>query len=512
MTSSIPSSIPFLSIDLGHRARTQHENVLALANDIAEAGLIQPIVIVEKTPDLVLQYESEFKLTLDSTRPYLLTAGGRRSAALAELGCNTLYHATTCDPERPGFILRDEAPLHTQLILELKENLNRDQMDWRDMVKSVVRAFRLAERQALDEGESLASSTFGAMLGVGATDMWNAVRIYDHFIANPRMYENCQNMHQALSVRLQAESTELTRLLVTRSMSKSPTLVSSPTSILPQVSPETTAVSNDRLSALLPGHSLIVTEGQKENVIPLSQMFLHTNGLDFMAAQPDGFCDHIITDPDYAISLDSINSTANNRPGLMQQGIRQASVEDSLADLRRFFPLAYRAIAEKGFLIFWYAIDHHHLLQSWATEAGFDVQPHPLIWQKIDFRARSNGAPRLQWPKSYELAMVCRKPGTVLAQVQNSAVFSTDEQSVTKKLNHPFAKPFGVWKWLMKAVSIPGQIVFDPFVGSGSMPIAAIDLGLRPLGTELSDEIYHHLLVNLQAHYRSALGPEVKFK
>ena len=52
---------------------------------------------------------------------------------------------------------------------------------------------------------------------------------------------------------------------------------------------------------------------------------------------------------------------------------------------------------------------------------------------------------------------------------------------------HPVAKPVEVWKWFMERGSInKGDLIFDPFIGSGTMIIAAEELGRHCYGIELS--------------------------
>ena len=45
--------------------------------------------------------------------------------------------------------------------------------------------------------------------------------------------------------------------------------------------------------------------------------------------------------------------------------------------------------------------------------------------------------------------------------------------------DHPHHKPFGSVEPLIRTWSRPGELVFDPFAGSGSIPVAALRLGRR---------------------------------
>jgi site-specific DNA-methyltransferase (adenine-specific) len=54
--------------------------------------------------------------------------------------------------------------------------------------------------------------------------------------------------------------------------------------------------------------------------------------------------------------------------------------------------------------------------------------------------------------------------------------------------NHSAAFPIELPKWFIKLFTQPDDLVLDPFVGSGTTAIAAIQLGRRYSGIDLSSE------------------------
>ena len=52
---------------------------------------------------------------------------------------------------------------------------------------------------------------------------------------------------------------------------------------------------------------------------------------------------------------------------------------------------------------------------------------------------------------------------------------------------HPTVKPIDLCRWLVRLITPPGGIVLDPFAGSGTTGVAAVD-GFRFIGVDLSDE------------------------
>lgn len=52
---------------------------------------------------------------------------------------------------------------------------------------------------------------------------------------------------------------------------------------------------------------------------------------------------------------------------------------------------------------------------------------------------------------------------------------------------HPCPKPFEVWRKLLSNISLSGQVILDPFMGSGTTLLAAQSLGQKAVGIELSE-------------------------
>lgn len=58
---------------------------------------------------------------------------------------------------------------------------------------------------------------------------------------------------------------------------------------------------------------------------------------------------------------------------------------------------------------------------------------------------------------------------------------------VHKGIDHPTPKPLGVTMWLIEQATEPGQIVLDPFAGSGTTLEAAKRLGRKAIGIEVEE-------------------------
>ena len=75
-----------------------------------------------------------------------------------------------------------------------------------------------------------------------------------------------------------------------------------------------------------------------------------------------------------------------------------------------------------------------------------------------------------------------------------SGVYPND----ANKYDHPCAKPIRMWKWLVERASLQGELILDPFLGSGTTAQAALETGRRCIGIELSERFCEVAVKRLQ--------------
>lgn len=103
-------------------------------------------------------------------------------------------------------------------------------------------------------------------------------------------------------------------------------------------------------------------------------------------------------------------------------------------------------------------------------------------WVKPDAMPCLHG----RWPgQSFEALVIAGRPG-VTAPVGGKARYYEvlKERGLTR--SHPTAKPLELMRQILEDFTLPGETVLDPFSGSGSTGVAALELGRNFIGWELS--------------------------
>lgn len=192
---------------------------------------------------------------------------------------------------------------------------------------------------------------------------------------------------------------------------------------------------------------------------------------------PRDSIDLVVTDPPYGVRY-------TDRYG------RTVANDDDLGPVLGAFGEVYRVLKQDSFCISFYGWNRvDEFFRAWRA-AGFHPVGH-LVWRKSYASNRSFLEARHE--QAYLLAKGRpAKPAQPIADVR--------EWEYTGNRAHPTQKAPSILRPLIEAFSKPGDLVLDPFSGSGSTAIAAVQTGRRFLGIEL--ELHYCELA------RAALGQE----
>lgn len=196
--------------------------------------------------------------------------------------------------------------------------------------------------------------------------------------------------------------------------------------------------------------------------------------LEGMKRIPDNHVNITLTDIPYGV----VNRKSN---GLRNLNKEEADVFD--IDMNELLREIYR-VTEGQIIIFCGKEQFSEIYRFFASKKG---TTRSVVWQKTN-PSPMNG--QYVYLSGVEHAVWFKPRGrkTFNAHCKNT-VFTYSNGS--RKI-HPTQKNLDLFKELIIDNSNEGEIVFDPFMGSGTTAIAAIDTGRNFSGFEL-DEEYHKL-------------------
>lgn len=216
----------------------------------------------------------------------------------------------------------------------------------------------------------------------------------------------------------------------------------------------------------------------------------HLDAKEHMRSLPDNCKDIILTDPIYGINADELSKGLGNKVGkpLTSAGFKIS--DDTITAIELYETLAiesFRFTTSKAHGFIFVGPEHFWNLRSIFLQANWRVHVKPLIWIK-----RTTGQCNIPsaWPSScYEMLMYIRKDDSRLIKEGQPDWFECNIISSTQK-THPFEKPVILLKNLLERISLPGQRLYDPFMGSGSSIEAGLELNLLCEGVDNSLEAY----------------------
>ena len=194
---------------------------------------------------------------------------------------------------------------------------------------------------------------------------------------------------------------------------------------------------------------------------------LHGNCIETMHRIPTNSVDFILTDPPYLVNY-------RDRTG-------RSIPNDTNADwLKPAMREAYRVLKQNRLAVMFYGWTRvDEFFEAWRS-AGFHPVGHLVFQKRYSSKSRFL---RYQHEQAYLLAKgrppLPRQP---LPDVM-------DMPDTGNKL-HPTKKPVVALAPLVRSFSLPGDLVLDPFAGSGSSCAAALLAGRRYLGIELDGTYY----------------------
>ncbi len=227
--------------------------------------------------------------------------------------------------------------------------------------------------------------------------------------------------------------------------------------------------------------------------------FAHLSNGDCLARMkliPTNNVDLVLTDPPYNLGLFMHNRQTNlnkmRENHFAYSGWDDLTFEEWENNMRLFFKESNRVLKKRGSLLMFMSLIKVETLIKLAQEHGFYYKTVG-VWHKTNPMPRNMN---LHFVNSTECWIYFINEGTT-GTFNNAGKLIHDyyETSVTpgkekKHGSHPTQKPLDLINHFVRLLSNPGDVVLDPFMGSGSTGVSCEVLKRNFLGIELDKKYY----------------------
>ena len=198
--------------------------------------------------------------------------------------------------------------------------------------------------------------------------------------------------------------------------------------------------------------------------LDVMEQMVYTDGLQV---------DCIITDPPYGMSF------VSSRRKEKYKAIKN---DDNLEWLDRFVDASYKLLKNNRHAYFFCSWHHVDKFKQ-ALEKKFNVK-NILIWEKNN---HGSGDLKGDYAPQYEMIIYCQKGRRELNGHRESNILKFQK---TDNELHPTQKPVGLIDFILRKSVNKGELVFDPFAGSGTTGKAAIIEECDFIGIEIDEAFY----------------------
>ena len=438
-------SITDIIIGEKHRMRKFFGNIEELAASLARFGLLTPIV-------------------LDSDNN--LIAGHRRILAAKTLGWPDIIYRRmdALDP-----IARQE--------LELEENIRRKDLEWQEEVVGLYKLYMAKQARYGEKGNPL-SENGGYGIEEAARELDRATGSVSMDLALARALQEYPDLIEektkssAFKRFRRMKETALRAELAKRKQGEDHG----------QLVEDEEATEQDEGEA--PEAPAFVRQPIRKAVWKGIGVFYHADARDVLRGLPEDSVDLIVTDPPYGLGLYKEGAAMSSSKFAESQGAMYDDDPKTIMDmLDETFMHAARLLKPDGHAYIFFHMTRYEPVYLMLKRHFGECEATPLIWMK---QTTGIGDPTRSWIYSYEPCFWVNR-GRILVKPQPFNVLKYD--TVGKKI-HSVEKPVALMRHLVEASSVKGEIVLDPFAGSGSTLVAAAQLGCRFIGIEKHQDFY----------------------
>ena len=226
------------------------------------------------------------------------------------------------------------------------------------------------------------------------------------------------------------------------------------------------------------------------------------DALELLRGVPDDSVDLVVTDPPFAIDFRPQRNNYHRTGSRVVEGYREIAAEDYLSFTKEWMGQASRVLRSTGSLYVFSGWNRLRDVLQALDETGFTTINH-LIW-KYQFGVFTK---KRYVTSHYHILFAVKDPKRYFfckAEHYPEDVWVINREYWTGKRKTPTKLPLALVKKILAFSSREGDLVLDPFLGSGTVAVAAKEMGRHYLGFEIVPEYYRFAMERLA---RAGTGP-----
>lgn len=192
-----------------------------------------------------------------------------------------------------------------------------------------------------------------------------------------------------------------------------------------------------------------------------------------LAELGDATVDLILTDPPYGMSYQS---------SWRESPYKKIENDKNLEWLPLFVDECYR-VAKNNTAQYFFCSWHNIDVFKQELSKRFQVK-NILVWEKNN---TSMGDLKGDFAPKIEFVIFCHKGRSLIRGKRDPNIFKFNK---TKNELHPTEKPVDLCQYMIEKFSDKGNLVLDPFMGSGTTGVAAVSTGRDFIGIELDEDYF----------------------
>lgn len=212
--------------------------------------------------------------------------------------------------------------------------------------------------------------------------------------------------------------------------------------------------------------------------------------LEVMKNIPDGSIDLVVTDPPYKTTS---RGSSGGTGGILKEEINKRGkvFKHNDIEFNEWLPELYRVLKDTGHA---YIMSNNKNLKNMLMEienVGFNIYK-TLIW------AKNSPITNMYYMDSHEYIIFCRKGKA--KRINNCGTKSVLNVDNPRNKVHPTEKPVELMEVLVNNSSLDGEVVLDPFMGSGTTGVACKNLNRKFIGIELDENYFNIAKERIEKH------------